>query len=477
MKSLYTTVFFCRDNSMEKNGMKMIAVGILALVVLSTVGSGFSFGQYAPWPMYGGNAQHNWLSPYDASQNKGELKWKLRNASGTVWDDEPPVIDRYGNLYKLSRSSNGPILFAINSNGNVLWKYGYESLLSMKTQLAIGPEGNIYVIKTILINPPGNIGSYPDYILCAIKDGKELWNVTTHSGNPPVICEDGTILYEHHGLHALSPVDGKERWSYPENGDMSPSIGNDGTIYTGLNEWDNSAKLYAIKQGGILKWSLNISSPSLPSFPIPVVTWNDRIFIVYPRKICSLDTNGSYLWNYTWPSVKYERENESIDNYSKVQYLSIGPDGTAYVVVDFINSTYNESRSLIKREECHYLYALNPDGTLKWKIRGNASFSHPAIGSDGTIFVVQGGQLYALYPNGTVKWNTTNLQLNSDPVISPDGTVYVSSLDTLYAFGTSAVGPSPFFVLFSIVVLIIVAIVLSIEIMKNMDKRRQKHEK
>ena len=30
----------------------------------------------SPWPMFRGNAQHTGLSPYDTSNNLGELKWK-----------------------------------------------------------------------------------------------------------------------------------------------------------------------------------------------------------------------------------------------------------------------------------------------------------------------------------------------------------------------------------------------------------------
>jgi outer membrane protein assembly factor BamB len=45
-----------------------------------------------------------------------------------------------------------------------------------------------------------------------------------------------------------------------------------------------------------------------------------------------------------------------------------------------------------------YLYAINPDGTLKWKyLTGSAMESSPAIASDGTIYVGSGDNyLYAI---------------------------------------------------------------------------------
>jgi outer membrane protein assembly factor BamB len=46
----------------------------------------------------------------------------------------------------------------------------------------------------------------------------------------------------------------------------------------------------------------------------------------------------------------------------------------------------------------NYLYALNPDGRLKWKFKtGDGIFSSPRISSDGTVYVGSwDGYLYAI---------------------------------------------------------------------------------
>ena len=52
------------------------------------------------------------------------------------------------------------------------------------------------------------------------------------------------------------------------------------------------------------------------------------------------------------------------------------------------------------------LYAVNPDGTHKWKFTTGVNFdSSPAIGGDGTIYVGRGfgAHLYAVNPKGTEK--------------------------------------------------------------------------
>ncbi|AKB37164.1 cell surface protein [Methanosarcina siciliae C2J] len=83
------------------------------------------------------------------------------------------------------------------------------------------------------------------------------------------------------------------------------------------------------------------------------------------------------------------------------------------------------------------IYALNPDGTLKWNYKtGNYIRGSPAIGSDGTIYFGSGDKkVYALNPDGTLKWSyTTGGPIYGTPAIGSDGTIYIGSGDdNLYA--------------------------------------------
>ena len=79
-----------------------------------------------------------------------------------------------------------------------------------------------------------------------------------------------------------------------------------------------------------------------------------------------------------------------------------------------------------------YLYALNPNGTLKWKcgVGHYGTETNPSIGSDGIIYV--GRQyFYAIYPNGTIKWyfdmGPGRSIHTSSPAISADGTIYIGT--------------------------------------------------
>jgi len=92
------------------------------------------------------------------------------------------------------------------------------------------------------------------------------------------------------------------------------------------------------------------------------------------------------------------------------------------------------------------LYAINPNGTLKWTVgTGGSIASSPAITDDGTIYFgtlggfEHGGYIEAVSPNGTLKWKCEtgsgiNDGITGDPVIADDGTIYIGSQDNyLYA--------------------------------------------
>jgi outer membrane protein assembly factor BamB len=107
---------------------------------------------------------------------------------------------------------------------------------------------------------------------------------------------------------------------------------------------------------------------------------------------------------------------------------AIGADGTIYVGSGDDN-----------------LYAVNPDGTPKWKFATGAGVTSPAIGADGTIYIGSAdGNLYAVTDGGqgtvTKKWVFPAGGGSYSPTIGADETIYVSS-GSLYALidnGTNA---------------------------------------
>jgi len=105
----------------------------------------------------------------------------------------------------------------------------------------------------------------------------------------------------------------------------------------------------------------------------------------------------------------------------------IGPDGTIY---------FGSHDGFSGR-----LYAINPNGTEKWSfVTGSDVCSSPAIAPDGTLYVGSGDKkLYAINPNGTEKWSfTTSKWLESSPSVGSDGTIYIGSANgNIYAINPS----------------------------------------
>jgi len=127
-------------------------------------------------------------------------------------------------------------------------------------------------------------------------------------------------------------------------------------------------------------------------------SWDNNFYAVYP--------NGSLKWSF---EVGGNVESSP----------AIAEDGTIYVGTHF---------ALVYGT---YLFAINPDGTLKWKYKTGDMYSSPAIGDDGTIYFGDGGNgIVALYPNGNLKWRyETGEVVMSSPAIDDDGIIYCGSHD------------------------------------------------
>jgi outer membrane protein assembly factor BamB len=83
-----------------------------------------------------------------------------------------------------------------------------------------------------------------------------------------------------------------------------------------------------------------------------------------------------------------------------------------------------------------HLYSINSDGTLKWRFHAEASiFGSPTIGEDDVIYFgsmksMSYGKVYALYSNGAEKWHyDAGDSVYGTPAIGEDGTVYITSND------------------------------------------------
>ncbi|HEY0426905.1 MAG TPA: FG-GAP-like repeat-containing protein [Pyrinomonadaceae bacterium] len=76
-----------------------------------------------------------------------------------------------------------------------------------------------------------------------------------------------------------------------------------------------------------------------------------------------------------------------------------------------------------------HLYALTPDGGLKWifTTRSFPSYQSVSVGANGTIYFAGGNVVFAVNPDGSLKWQVANPSGGSvaaGPNVGPDGNIY-----------------------------------------------------
>jgi outer membrane protein assembly factor BamB len=171
------------------------------------------------------------------------------------------------------------------------------------------------------------------------------------------------------------------------------AIGSDDSIYCGDSVFNPD---------GTLKWKYSIW------MAFPSIGDNGTIYSASGSVVDAVSPNGNIQWGF------------NLEGYGTFTPPAIGSDGTIY-----FGSTLATDVTL------GYVYAINPNGTLKWKSQiNNSGFSSPTIGPDGTIYIISSGPnssfLYAFNSNGIMKWSRfVDCSNSKSTSIGADGTIYL----------------------------------------------------
>jgi len=367
-----------------------------------------------------------------------------------------PAIGPDGTLYVGAGDGS---LYAVNPDGSIKWTFLTGAFIASSP--AIGADGTIYV------------GSRDGNLYAVKADGTKKWAFTTGDfvDSSPAIGGDGVIYVgsDDGNIYAVNP-DGTQKWVYATGNWVrsSPAIGADGTIYVG--SYDH--KLYAIggpattctvtpsagTNGTItpstvqtVNYGANLTFTATANAAYTVDTWQldgasaqtggvkytlTNIIANHTVKVTFKLTNppapGDW-WMFHHDAQHTGRSAFSGPAHGAVKWTfamglggtvslsaAIGPDGTIYTGSNDKN-----------------LYAVNPDGSMKWYLPTGGTVTAPAIGADGTIYAgSQDCKLYAVNANGITKWTAyTGAAIQSSPTIGPDGVIYLGSNDSyLHAF-------------------------------------------
>lgn len=333
---------------------------------------------------------------------------------------------------------------AATTPGTVLWKF--QAGAAVGTAVAIGSDATLY------------FGSDDKKLYAVRPDGTLKWTFTAGDiiRGSPSLGADGTVYFgsEDQRLYAVSS-DGVLRWTFLGNGgpETSPSIGADGTIYFNTS----SGHLFAVRADGNKRWDFPVGSSGISA---PVIGSDGAIFMGGgDHQMYGINADGTKRW--------------SRDLAGPIYGLALGGDGTIYVgtgtganrlfALDPAKGTNhwqyqsadNIGRSPIVGPDgaIYYggvdakLYALNANGTLRWRYTAAANVQSPALANDGTVlFCSNDNTVTAVDGNGKLRWKLSlPSSLIGAPTIGPGGTIYVGCFDKkLYAIaGDGELANSP----------------------------------
>ncbi|GGE64627.1 PQQ-binding-like beta-propeller repeat protein [Priestia taiwanensis] len=328
---------------------------------------------------YGNNWSNNF--PY-AGSDKNEIKWQFKSRNSKF--ESRPAIGKDGTLYVTNFGEKK--FYALNKDGSIKWgKSGHEFINTP----VIGEDGTIYVTTN------WNLQAYN-------PDGSLQWKIDTHVYRSPSIDKDGTI-YIHNRVNGTIEAyhkDGSLKWKSEKvaSGTGEIFISQNGLIHTYLAR-AGSVSFYAHDKNGKQQWTIDLEKN------------------VAGAKGFTLGPNGDIYYNHgsfiyvIGPDGKVKNEWKTEENILSAPTVS-SKDGTIYL------GGYD------------YIYAHNPDGSIKWKKKEKALFGTSVIDKNGIVyFAPERKGILALNSDGSLKWENPidghiNTAADSNITIGKDGTIY-----------------------------------------------------
>lgn len=393
-----------------KVGIRFLAFLLVAMMLSGTFMA--VTGSPDGWPMYRGDIYGRAQSPYDVSDNPGEVVYHhfpygepvgapIVTPDGTVilstdagleaikdgnkvWNftypyviqnpgsyvsASPPAMDRYGNIYVGALQEQR--LYAFKPNGENSWvvNWTYDT-------------GNYQGFSSILPDNNGHIFYGSEWEMVALTtSGQKMWSIT---GKQPYFSirpsvYGSTVYYakrwsgslaDRAQVYAVDIPTGRVlwNWSLPEKERTivsTPLISSNGTVFV----LSDSGMLYGILDNSTVM-SFNVGSPgslAMDSDGNLYVSGGNSIYVWY--------SNGTFHRKMDFP-------------------LAVGPfalDSRGNIVALMWNYTAYEID----------LASITPDGQMRWNISIAATDQNPfeaVIGPDGTIYVAIDyyGELFAI---------------------------------------------------------------------------------
>jgi len=235
----------------------------------------------------------------------------------------------------------------------------------------------------------------------------------------------------------------------------SPVVRSDGNVLVGARD----VKLYCLDADlTTTVWVADLTPyGSNIYFSTPALDDSGNAYITTDRRLVKVDSAGTVLWS--WPSNSSLSISHSpvIGRDGKIYFAcysdslyALNPGGTlawGQPLANSVNSAPvvdldgNILVATTRGSAPWHLRSFDPDGGVRWydTLAGDADFASPAVGPDGTIYVGANRYLYAVLPNGTLKWrDSLAARIQCCPAIANESTLYVVAETRLYCIDTDS---------------------------------------
>jgi outer membrane protein assembly factor BamB len=330
----------------------------------------------------------------------GQLLWRFDGGTNRL---DSPLIGADGTVYFGGHNDAGARLYAVQGSGSALADAGWPMFrrdVRHPASLATAP-----IVPAAPTNLTATVSNYTDKVTISWDSVPqathyEVWRNTTQDLNGAgAVASDvtGTVHYE-------------DRSATPEV-----------TYYyfvrarnvAGPGPWTGPvAGLRRVAAVGEAVWILPTGGALVGT---PAIAGDGTVYVCSSDgKLYAADTNGLSRWTFTFGGATAGTP-------------SIGADGTIY---------FSAAISRYPAPETNALFAVEPNGQLKWKRVGDAPFiSGVAVGATDAVYVAladyYGGdadRVMATDLSGNVLWTFANGRtFTVTPVVGADGTVYVSA--------------------------------------------------
>jgi IPT/TIG domain-containing protein len=219
----------------------------------------------------------------------------------------------------------------------------------------------------------------------------EAWH---HGDNLNLNVNADVSFYLYGAVTGAGVIDSLSANTLPRSGFLEifgSNFGGDGTVFIGgirapVADWSSTRIVAYVPE-----------SAPLATLAVKVVTAaggsNTKSLAVTTRPAAASHVNWRFRMNGPYSEVR----------------AAVGPDKTVYAIDAFF-----------------HLYALAPDGGLKWLVRG-AGDKGVAVGPDGIIYVASESFINAFNPNGSAKWSfvqNPRAMICLGVSVGPDGNIY-----------------------------------------------------